>query len=1178
MPNWKKVVISGSSPDFNNVTLDGTLAIPGFTNVSASLAAKAEGTILYENGTGTNSIQPNINSNNAAGACSNIGGGISNTVTGPGSTIGGGHSNTNSGEYSFIGGGRGNSVSNDYSGVVSGNYNTISSCYSFIGSGYGNKVCSGDYNALVGGSGNSNSGSYAFIGAGSCNHITSNGLSSTISAGYCNTVSNSYSTISAGYCNIIDSDNSGVVSGYRNEIKNCSGTSQCSHIGGGAGNCIHNGNMSTIGGGASSEICNACQSHIGGGFGHSVKGHYNTVSGGYENVLGVASGNSGILGGCNNNVNHSSSFIIGSDLTSNAACTTFVNNLNVDGTLTVDGTTISSGVFEKIPASGSITEADIASFKPNFCTNTVETNHKSFQTHRGLNAVLYGCGNIVMGAKNLAWGTNNKIITSSLGDRNFGIYNQILGGNCNTVDIDDGSVGSSKHNNIIGGSDVYYKGCYNSTLSSDTVTGYGHCNTVTNSCNVRIGISSVNSGGNNILYGQNVSICGSIGTVIAGRDIVVGDCSQEYNTSQICNFFVANSNCVDVCLPSDTSGNNINARSGFNSIISSCKVSTCGSFFQNVIGSLCSDLCHTNTNSTRGFNTIISSYQSKVHEGTYSTIIGSCNSQITSSYMNNSDLNYHNTIIGGRQLLISSGDNSETNNLGNFNYLISGECNTIKNEEGFLSNNGIIGGQCNYINLGFYNNIFNSVDSEITASDVTSTSAQFNTILGSCKSNIYQKTNNCFLFHNIAVGGKQNDIIDAQYSSVVGGCNNTVCLTNCSQVSSMILNSNNSCVTGHASTMIGSQNATINSCNTHFIGMSSFSSNSCPNYTYVRNLCVYGTTGGNGTIAGVELVRATKGKFGSNTTEIGDDYTSTGAMELTGSIFTKSNITASGAISSSDNITGNSFVKGGGTSTQFLKADGSVDSNTYLTSVGTIDLASDVEGTLPEENGGTGATSLGDIALSSFDDDLSYIALTGNQSAAGTKTFTGQIVIGANGSISAPMIRFPGTSTNTGFYASNPDEISITRAGSQAFKFDANGLQVLLSGTSQFSGHLQAHCLGVGGAAPGTSGEIWAYGDVVANYSSDKRLKKNIKPISGALDKLLQISGVKFDWIEKKEVHSHKGHDVGVIAQEIEEVLPEVVATRDNGYKAVNYEKIVPLLIEAIKDLKAEVDELKKSK
>ena len=169
--------------------------------------------------------------------------------------------------------------------------------------------------------------------------------------------------------------------------------------------------------------------------------------------------------------------------------------------------------------------------------------------------------------------------------------------------------------------------------------------------------------------------------------------------------------------------------------------------------------------------------------------------------------------------------------------------------------------------------------------------------------------------------------------------------------------------------------------------------------------------------------------------------------------------------------------------------------------------------------------------------------------------------------------------TNTGFYYKAARELGISVNGSEIGYFNGDGLQVTVSGaTSQFTGHLQAHCLGIGTSPSTVSGEIRASGDVVANYSSDKRLKTNIKPISSALDKLLQISGVTFDWIEKEEIHSHKGHDVGVIAQEVEAVLPEVVVTRDNGYKAVNYEKIVPLLIESIKELKAEIDELKKSK
>ena len=109
-----------------------------------------------------------------------------------------------------------------------------------------------------------------------------------------------------------------------------------------------------------------------------------------------------------------------------------------------------------------------------------------------------------------------------------------------------------------------------------------------------------------------------------------------------------------------------------------------------------------------------------------------------------------------------------------------------------------------------------------------------------------------------------------------------------------------------------------------------------------------------------------------------------------------------------------------------------------------------------------------------------------------------------------------------------------------------------------------------------TVGRIDAANDVVAFSTSDIRLKDNIKSIDKALDKVNSIQGIEFDWIEKEEVHGNSGHDIGVIAQEVEKVLPDIVTTRDNGYKAVKYEKIVPLLIEAIKDLSKQVDGLKR--
>jgi hypothetical protein len=106
-----------------------------------------------------------------------------------------------------------------------------------------------------------------------------------------------------------------------------------------------------------------------------------------------------------------------------------------------------------------------------------------------------------------------------------------------------------------------------------------------------------------------------------------------------------------------------------------------------------------------------------------------------------------------------------------------------------------------------------------------------------------------------------------------------------------------------------------------------------------------------------------------------------------------------------------------------------------------------------------------------------------------------------------------------------------------------------------------------------SSGDVNATGDVVAYYSSDKRLKDNIVRIENPLEKVGKIGGYEFDWNDKQETYT--GKDVGVIAQEIQEVLPELVTERDNGYLAVKYEKIVPLLIESIKELKQEVDEIK---
>jgi len=98
--------------------------------------------------------------------------------------------------------------------------------------------------------------------------------------------------------------------------------------------------------------------------------------------------------------------------------------------------------------------------------------------------------------------------------------------------------------------------------------------------------------------------------------------------------------------------------------------------------------------------------------------------------------------------------------------------------------------------------------------------------------------------------------------------------------------------------------------------------------------------------------------------------------------------------------------------------------------------------------------------------------------------------------------------------------------------------------------------------------------DVVAYASSDKRYKDNLQAITNPIDKVKSLTGYTFTWNDKHE-QFNGNDDIGVVAQEVEKVFPEIVDTRDNGYKAVKYEKMVAVLIEAIKDQQKQIDELK---
>lgn len=287
------------------------------------------------------------------------------------------------------------------------------------------------------------------------------------------------------------------------------------------------------------------------------------------------------------------------------------------------------------------------------------------------------------------------------------------------------------------------------------------------------------------------------------------------------------------------------------------------------------------------------------------------------------------------------------------------------------------------------------------------------------------------------------------------------------------------------------------------------------------------------------------------TTGLTPSTATTGAVTVAGTLITSNGGTGLTSYTAGDLLyysTGTTLSKLGiGTSGQILTVSGGVPTWAAAPATG----VTSVSGTSPvvSSGGSTPAISL----ASAYGDTLNPY---------GSKT-ANYVLAAPNGSAGAPGFRalvaadIPTLNQNTTGTASNITAYTINQS----------------VGTSN---NVQFNSIGVNTAGSGTAGEIRATNNVTAYYS-DERFKTRLGNIDNALDKLKTLDGFYYQANELAQSFGYEvKREVGVSAQQVQAIMPEVVAPApiDENYLTVRYERLVPLLIEAIKELTAKVEHL----
>ena len=301
-----------------------------------------------------------------------------------------------------------------------------------------------------------------------------------------------------------------------------------------------------------------------------------------------------------------------------------------------------------------------------------------------------------------------------------------------------------------------------------------------------------------------------------------------------------------------------------------------------------------------------------------------------------------------------------------------------------------------------------------------------------------------------------------------------------------------------------------------------------------------------------------------------------------GSGVTASSLTSVGTLGSlavTNNVSAGAFLTAGNSTAANFQTTGNVDANnlrvTTNSTVGTV-----VSGTW---NGASIGTAYTDAKVTSVNGSTG--AVTGLATTAGTlaqfgATTSSQLAGVISDETGSGALVFATSPTLVTPDLGTPSAVVLTNASGTANNLTAN-IANFITVTDDTSTNATRYPV----FANGTSGAITeqvsstklffnpSTGLLTStdyNSSSDKRLKTNIKTIENALDKVIALRGVTFDWKEGG------AKAIGLIAQEAENVIPEIVSQDDNGYLGIKYNNLIGVLVEAIKDQQEQINTLRK--